>query len=87
MGGAPCIRELRIPVSVVVDMVTEGLSHDEILELFPDLRREDIPAALGYAWEGGGGDKLALVQALIDESDSAQDSDYSLAALLAESDD
>lgn len=52
MGGVPCIRGLRIPVSVVVDMVAEGLSLDEILDLYPDLEREDIQAALAYAAEG-----------------------------------
>jgi uncharacterized protein (DUF433 family) len=51
LGGAPCIRGLRIPVSVVVDMVAEGLTTPEILELHPDLEAEDIPEALRYAAE------------------------------------
>jgi uncharacterized protein (DUF433 family) len=49
MGGAPCIRGLRIPVSVVVDMVADGVTFDEILGLYPDLEREDIVAALRFA--------------------------------------
>lgn len=48
LGGAPCIRGLRIPVSVVVEMVTQGMSDEEILELYPDLEREDIGAAVGF---------------------------------------
>jgi uncharacterized protein (DUF433 family) len=49
MGGAPCVRGLRIPVSVVVDMVASGLSTEEILELYPDLEREDVAEALHFA--------------------------------------
>lgn len=51
MGGAPCIRGLRIPVSVVVDMVADGMPADEILYLYPDLEREDITEALRFAAE------------------------------------
>ena len=51
MGGAPCIRGLRIPVSVVVDMVADGMSNEEILDLYPDLEREDISEALRFAAE------------------------------------
>lgn len=49
MGGAPCIRGLRIPVSVVVEMVADGMSVDQILDLYPDLEREDVPEALRFA--------------------------------------
>ena len=51
MGGAPCIRGLRIPVSVVVDMVADGMAPEEILKLYPDLERADIAEALRYAAE------------------------------------
>lgn len=51
MGGAPCIRGLRIPVSVVVDMVADGMSADEIRHLYPDLEREDVTEALRFAAE------------------------------------
>lgn len=49
MGGAPCIRGLRIPVSVVVNMIADGMTIDEILALHPDLEREHIPEALRFA--------------------------------------
>jgi uncharacterized protein (DUF433 family) len=49
MGGAPCIRGLRIPVATVVAMVADGMSHEEILAAYPDLELEDIPDALRYA--------------------------------------
>jgi uncharacterized protein (DUF433 family) len=51
MGGAPCIRGLRIPVATVVGMVADGMGQDEILEAYPDLEPEDIQEALRYAAE------------------------------------
>jgi uncharacterized protein (DUF433 family) len=51
MGGAPCIRGLRIPVATVVEMVTDRMSEAEILEAFPDLEAEDIREALLFAAE------------------------------------
>lgn len=49
MGGVPCIRGLRIPVSVVIDMVADDLAIVEILELYPELERDDISEALRFA--------------------------------------
>ena len=49
MGGVPCIRGLRIPVSTVVGMIADGLSADEVLGAYPDLEAGDIAQALRYA--------------------------------------
>lgn len=49
MGGLPCIRGLRMPVSRVVNMVAEGMSEEEILAAYPYLEKEDIREALRYA--------------------------------------
>lgn len=49
MGGLPCIRGLRIPVTTVVGQLAAGRTHDEILSDFPDLEEADIYAALEYA--------------------------------------
>ena len=51
MGGAACVRSLRVPVATLVEMVAQGLTEGEILEAFPDLEREDIRQALLYAAE------------------------------------
>ncbi|MCH8848485.1 MAG: DUF433 domain-containing protein [Chloroflexi bacterium] len=51
MGGAACVRSLRVPVATLVEMVAQGLTEDEILEAFPDLEREDIRESLLYAAE------------------------------------
>ena len=51
MGGVPCIRDLRIPVASVVAMVADGMSIEEVLNLYPDLEVEDIREALLFAAE------------------------------------
>jgi uncharacterized protein (DUF433 family) len=48
MGGAPCIRGLRIPVATVVGMVADGMSSEQILEAYPDLEAEDIRESLKF---------------------------------------
>ena len=42
MGGVSCLRGLRIPVATVVGMVADGMSDEDILQAYPDLKREDI---------------------------------------------
>jgi uncharacterized protein (DUF433 family) len=51
MGGTPCIRGLRIPVSTVVGMIADGMTTEEVLKDFPDLEADDIKEALRYAAE------------------------------------
>jgi len=64
MGGMPCIRGLRIPVSTVVGMVADGMTNEEILEAFPDLKMEDIRDALKYAAEAVRERELPMAAAL-----------------------
>ena len=45
-GGKPCIRNMRITVSDVLEYLAGGMSEDEILRDFPDLTRQDIRACL-----------------------------------------
>lgn len=49
MGGQACIRGMRIPVSLVVNLVANGKPTEEILEEYPDLEAEDIRQSLLYA--------------------------------------
>ena len=48
-GGRPCVREMRIRVSDVLDLLANGLSPEKILEELPDLQIEDIHACLKFA--------------------------------------
>ncbi|MGH8612161.1 MAG: DUF433 domain-containing protein [Gammaproteobacteria bacterium] len=47
--GKPCIRGLRYPVEVILELLSSGMSSDEILADYEDLEREDILAVLAFA--------------------------------------
>ena len=49
--GDACIMGTRVPVSVIVGSVAEGDTWEQILASYPQLKREDIQAALQYAAE------------------------------------
>ena len=48
-GGRACIRDMRIRVTDVLELLASGLSVKEILEEMPDLEAEDIFACLQFA--------------------------------------
>lgn len=48
-GGRPCIRNMRIRVIDILDLLSEGLNQEQILEDLPDLEVADIEAAVRYA--------------------------------------
>ena len=52
-GGKPCIRGMRITVYDILGWLAAGMSYEEILDDFPDLKLEDIHAALAYAADKG----------------------------------
>lgn len=49
MGGRACIRGMRITVSLVVNLVANGMTPAEIRDEYPDLEPEDVRQALQYA--------------------------------------
>jgi uncharacterized protein (DUF433 family) len=49
MGGRACIRGMRITVSLVVNLVANGMTFEEILANLQTLEVEDIKQALQYA--------------------------------------
>jgi uncharacterized protein (DUF433 family) len=49
--GKPCIRGTRIWVSLLLDFLAAGATIDEILEDYPQLKREDVLAAIAYGAE------------------------------------
>ena len=51
MVGKPIIRGLRITVEQILKALAGGITHQEILEEYPELENEDIQAALLYAAE------------------------------------
>jgi uncharacterized protein (DUF433 family) len=48
MGGRACIRGMRITVSLVVNLVANRMTTDEIVREYPDLEPADVRQALSY---------------------------------------
>ncbi len=49
--GNPCIKGTRIWVSLVLDLMANGMSVEDILKEYPQLKRDDIFASIAYAAE------------------------------------
>ena len=49
LGGIPCIRGLRVTVSMVLGQLAAGRTIEELLADYPYLERADVLAALEYA--------------------------------------
>jgi uncharacterized protein (DUF433 family) len=47
-GGKPCVRGHRIWVALVLGMLAEGMSVEEILAEYPDLEEADVRACIAY---------------------------------------
>ncbi|MDY7004026.1 MAG: DUF433 domain-containing protein [Cyanobacteriota bacterium] len=47
--GKPCLRGLRYPVEFILELLSSGMTIEEILEDYDDLERDDILAALQFA--------------------------------------
>jgi uncharacterized protein (DUF433 family) len=47
--GQPTIRGMRITVSLLLKLVSNGMSKEEIMAAYPELEKEDIVQALKYA--------------------------------------
>lgn len=47
--GKPCIRGMRWPVEVIIDMLGSGMTIENILDDHPELEKEDILACLNFA--------------------------------------
>ena len=60
LGGKACIRGMRISVSLVVNLVANGMTSDRILEEYPTLEVEDIQQARrDAAWASDDQDRPA----------------------------
>lgn len=49
MGGQACIRDLRVPVSLIINMLANGATFADILRDYEYLEEEDIAQSLKYA--------------------------------------
>lgn len=49
MGGRACIRGMRVTVSLILNLVANGMETEEIVEAYPYVEPEDVRQALQYA--------------------------------------
>ncbi|MBP1911665.1 DUF433 domain-containing protein [Thermococcus stetteri] len=56
LGGKPVIKGTRIPVYLILELLGEGLSIEDILKEYPELTKEDVLDAIKFA------SKLAKVE-------------------------
>jgi uncharacterized protein (DUF433 family) len=61
--GKPCVRGLRYPVEHVLEWLSSGMTHEEILADYEDLEREDIYAVLKFATQLSRVKRLELLAA------------------------
>jgi len=62
MGGRACIRGMRVTVTLIVNLVANGMNTQDILDAYPYLEHDDVTQALHYvAWLA---DEQILPQAL-----------------------
>lgn len=47
--GKPTVRNMRYPVEFLLDLMSAGMTFDEILADYPDLEKEDLQACLLFA--------------------------------------
>ncbi len=60
-GGKPIVRDMRISVELVLSLLSQGTTQEEVLDDYPELEPEDIRACIAYAHTVIAGDTLAPV--------------------------
>ena len=60
-GGKPIVRDMRISVELILSLLSQGATTDELLDDYPELESEDIRACVAYAHAVISRDTLAAV--------------------------
>ena len=60
-GGKPIIRDMRISVELILSLMSQGATQEELLDDYPGVEPEDIRACIAYAHTVIAGDTLAPV--------------------------
>jgi uncharacterized protein (DUF433 family) len=58
--GKPCVRGLRYPVPMLLELLSSGMTIDEVLADYEDLEREDLLAAMAYGARLSDAKRVAL---------------------------
>ena len=61
-GGKPIVRDMRISVETILKLLAQGVSHEELLDDYPDLERQDILACTAYAQAAADGETPSVVK-------------------------
>ncbi len=61
-GGKPIVRGMRISVELILSLLAQGETPEEILHDYPDLEPDDLRACLAYAHAAIAHDKLDSIQ-------------------------
>ena len=59
--GKPIIRDMRISVEIILNLLSQGASHEELMDDYPELEEPDIRACVAYAHAVIAGESLAQV--------------------------
>jgi len=49
MGGRACLRDTRVTVSLILNLIANGMTAQDIVATYPYLENEDVTEALRYA--------------------------------------
>ena len=49
LSGKPVIGNIRIPVYLIIELISAGYDFDKIIKAYPTLTKKDIQAAIAYA--------------------------------------
>ena len=60
-GGKPIVRDMRISVELILSLLSQGATQDDLLDDYPGLEPDDIRACIAYAHTVIAGDTLAPV--------------------------
>ena len=60
-NGKPITRDIRISVELMLSLLSQGATHEELTDDYPELKEEDIRACIAYAHTVIAGDSLAQV--------------------------
>ena len=60
-GGKPIIRDMRIPVELILSLMSQGATQEELLDDYPELEPEDLRACMAYAYTVIAGESLSAV--------------------------
>ncbi|MGI9012611.1 MAG: DUF433 domain-containing protein [Phycisphaerales bacterium] len=64
LGGKPIVRRTRISITLILEHLAGGWTHDQILENYPTLKPEHITAVLGYAADAVNDDDVIFLERL-----------------------